>query len=35
MTRREVHGPEYDLRTKDNDEEVVLRFGGGKRYGRY
>jgi hypothetical protein len=30
---REVHGLEYDLRTKDIDEEVLMR--GGKRHGQY
>jgi hypothetical protein len=32
---REVHGPDYDLTTKDLDGEVVMRVGGGKKHGRY
>jgi hypothetical protein len=30
---REVHGLEYDLRTKDNDKEILM--SGGKRLGQY
>jgi hypothetical protein len=32
---QEVHGPDYDPRTKDIDEDVLMRVGGGKRHGRY
>jgi hypothetical protein len=30
---KEVHGPEYNLRTKDIDGDVLMRVGGGKRHG--
>ena len=32
---RSVHGPEYDPSTEDFDVEIVMRVGGGKKYGRY
>jgi hypothetical protein len=32
---QEVHGPDYDPRTKDIDRDVLMRIGGGKRHGRY
>jgi hypothetical protein len=32
---QEVHGPEYDLRTKQMDHDVLMRVGGGKRHGQY
>jgi hypothetical protein len=32
---QEVHGPEYDLRTKQIDPDVLMRVGGGKRHERY
>ena len=35
LMAREVHGPEYDLSTKDLDGEVIMRVGGGKKNGRY
>jgi hypothetical protein len=31
----EVHGPDYDPRTKDIDEDVLMRVEGGKRHGQY
>jgi hypothetical protein len=30
---QEVHGPEYDPRTKQIDPDVLMRVGGGKRHG--
>jgi hypothetical protein len=32
---QEVHGPEYDPRTKQIDPDVLMRVGGGKRHGQY
>jgi hypothetical protein len=32
---QEVHGPDYDPRTKDIDGDVLMRVGGGKRHVRY
>jgi hypothetical protein len=32
---QEVHGPDYDPRTEDIDEDVLMRAGGGKRHGQY
>ena len=32
---KEVHGPDYDLRTEDIDGDVLMRVRGGKRHGRY
>ena len=32
---RVVHSPEYDSSTHDHDGEVVMRVGGGKKYGRF
>ena len=32
---RSIHGPEYDPSTEDFDAEIVMRVGGGKKYGRY
>ena len=32
---RAVHGLEYDPSTHDLDGEVVMRAGGGKKYGRF
>jgi hypothetical protein len=32
---RSVNGPEYDPSTQDFDGELVMRAGGGKKYGRY
>jgi hypothetical protein len=29
---QEVNGPDYDLRTKDIDIDVLMRVGGGKRH---
>jgi hypothetical protein len=31
----EVHGPDYDPRTEENDGDVLMRVRGGKRHGRY
>jgi hypothetical protein len=31
----EVHGLDYDPRTKDIDGDVLMRVGGGKWHGRY
>ena len=31
----EVHGPEFDLSTQSIDGEIIMRVGGGKKYGRY
>jgi hypothetical protein len=31
----EVHGLDYNSRTEDIDGDVLMRVGGGKRYGRY
>jgi hypothetical protein len=32
---KEVHGPKYDPRNEDIDEDVLMRVEGGKRNGRY
>jgi hypothetical protein len=32
---QQVHGPDYDLRTGDIDEDVLMRVEGGKRHGWY
>jgi hypothetical protein len=32
---KEVHGPDYDSRTKDIDRDVLMRVREGKRHGRY
>jgi hypothetical protein len=32
---QEVRGPDYDPRTEDINEDVLMRVGGGKRHGRY
>jgi hypothetical protein len=32
---QEVYGPNYDLRTKDIDGDVLMRVRGGKRHRRY
>jgi hypothetical protein len=32
---REVHGPEYNLSTRDHFGEVLMRVGVGKKHGRY
>jgi hypothetical protein len=32
---QEVHGPDYDLRTKDIDGDIHMRVRGGKRHGQY
>jgi hypothetical protein len=32
---KEVHGPDYDLRTEDINRDVLMRVGGGKRHGWY
>jgi hypothetical protein len=32
---QDVHGPDYDPRTKDIDRDVLMRVGGGKRHGWY
>jgi hypothetical protein len=32
---QQVHGPDYDPRTKDIDRDVLMRVGGGKRLGWY
>jgi hypothetical protein len=32
---KEVHGPNYDLRTEDIDGDVLMRVGEGKRHGWY
>jgi hypothetical protein len=32
---QEIHGLDYDPRTKDNDRDVLMRVRGGKRHGRY
>jgi hypothetical protein len=32
---QQVHGPDYDPRTEDIDEDVLIRVGGGKRHKRY
>ena len=32
---RQVHGPDWDPRTQPLDGEVIMRVGGGKKYGRY
>ncbi|CAO2203971.1 unnamed protein product [Urochloa humidicola] len=32
---REVHGAGFDPSTEDNDGEVVMRVGGGKKHDRY
>jgi hypothetical protein len=32
---QEVHGPDYDPRTEDIDEDILMRVEGGKRNGRY
>jgi hypothetical protein len=34
-TTREVHGPEFDLRTAPLDGEVIMRIGHSKQHGRY
>jgi hypothetical protein len=31
----QVHGPDYDPKTKDTDKDILMRVGGGKRHGRY
>jgi hypothetical protein len=32
---KEVHGLDYDPRTKDINRDVLMRLGGGKQHGRY
>jgi hypothetical protein len=32
---RDVHGPEYDPRTKDIDGDVLMKVGGGRTHGWY
>lgn len=32
---KEVHGQDFDPRSRDLDGEVVMRVGGGKKHGRY
>jgi hypothetical protein len=32
---KEVHGPDYNLKTDDIDGDILMRVGGGKRHGIY
>ena len=32
---REVHGSDYDPSTQPLDGEIIMRVGGGKKYGQY
>jgi 5-formaminoimidazole-4-carboxamide-1-beta-D-ribofuranosyl 5'-monophosphate synthetase len=32
---KQVHGPEYDLRTKDIDREVLMKIKEGKKHVQY
>jgi hypothetical protein len=31
---RELHGPDYDVRTEPIDAEAIMRLGQGKKHGR-
>ena len=32
---RQVHGPDWDPSAHDLDRELIMKVGGGKKYGRY
>ena len=32
---RQIHGPDWDLKTQPLDGEAIIRVGGGKKHGRF